>query len=435
VRSGGLALGALALAGLSAIFIVGGAGPASAATDAGRTKSATATDTGAKPSAADANDVADDYQPKGIPLGQFLLLPSLNVSENWESNVYASTYNAKSDFYSEVSPEFALQSRFARNALTVYGQLNRTDYSTYTSDSRTGGHVTADGRLDVSSRTKVTGHVYLYADHEARGAPTSVSSAAKPTPVKGYKSEVELSHIFNRLTVSGTVEADRYIYQNVPDLTGGTIVEDDRNRNEYIATERAAYEVRPGYSAVLQTTQNQRLYQNLDTTGLNRTSDGYSVQGGLGLDITKLIKGDVLAGYMSQSYDSSTLRPVNGYATSVLLNWTPTETTIVVPSLQRTVEETTQTGASAMVQTAGSLLVRHELRRNFLLSGYAGETYYQYSGIGATAWLTSANVALTYAFNRNLFVGGQLGEQNRRSSIDGDSYRDTTITARIGLRM
>ncbi|KJV08170.1 hypothetical protein VZ95_19510, partial [Elstera litoralis] len=59
----------------------------------------------------DTEQLADRYQPKGITLGKFLLLPKIEFDQTYNDNVYASEKDKKGDFISIVRPEVTLRLR------------------------------------------------------------------------------------------------------------------------------------------------------------------------------------------------------------------------------------------------------------------------------------------------------------------------------------
>jgi len=55
-----------------------------------------------------------DYDPLGIQAGSFLLLPSMDLQEWWDSNVYAVPTRPSSDLVTAVVPQLAVASDWIR---------------------------------------------------------------------------------------------------------------------------------------------------------------------------------------------------------------------------------------------------------------------------------------------------------------------------------
>lgn len=385
--------------------------------------------------AGDANRVSEQYDPKGIDLGAFLFFPQIETGQTFNTNVFAAQNNPKSDWITTVHPQFRLQSRFSNHALNLTGNVDHFAYNTYHDDSHTDGRLSADGRLDATKTTEITALLSGARGHEDRGSPDAVAAASRPAPTQTVNSNLGIKQVLNNLTLSGSVGVDRLGFENVDARDGTRIRNNLRNRTEIAVIERAAYEFTPGYSAVVQTSESRREYDFLDSTGLDRSSTGYRVDTGLGLDLSQLLKGDILVGYFLQNYDSAALKTAAGFAVKVALNWTPTELTLVVPSLERTQQETTSAGASGMQHTAGSVLVRHELQRNIILTGYLGVAKDVYTGTSQDSWTSEGRTSLTYAFTPEVYVRGELAEKIKRASADNAGFVQTTGFLRLGLRL
>lgn len=385
--------------------------------------------------AGDASRMDESYEAKGIAVGGFLFFPKLETSEAYNSNVFATNHNRKGDTFTQVSPQFRLQSRFANHALNVYGGVDEFIYGRYSSNNHTDGHVAVDGRLDISRETEATAFVDGYYRHEDRSSPEAVSGGASPTPSYGANSLFGLKHTSGKVTVSGQVGVDRMQFDDVQSSEGGKVSNEYRDRTETTLTQRAGYEFRPGYSAVMQLSENQRSYDNVDLQGISRDSKGYRVESGLGLDISEVIKGDILAGYMAQEFSNSTLSDVSGYSLNVSLNWTPTKMTLLVPAISRSVAETTNAGASSMVRTTASLLLRHELQRNLVVTAYGGASRDQYQGLGQSAVTYDQKLSATYAFVPEVYVKGELSEKTRLSDLVDNDLHQTIMMVSLGLRL
>ncbi|CCG41383.1 outer membrane beta-barrel protein [Magnetospirillum molischianum] len=427
-----LRLKLLSSVGFAAVMIA--AGPAQAEQKPSESRTVRQSDTVDVTGASDVNRVSESYDAKGVDLGTFLFFPQIEVGETYNSNVFAVQNNSKGDWITSVHPQFRLQSRFPVHALELSGGLDRYDYATYHDDSRTDGHVSADGRINATKTTEIKLAGNLAHGHEDRSSSDAVAAASRPTPTDTINTLLSVKQVLNKLTLTGAVGVDRLTFENV-DTNDGSIVRSNlRDRTEITFTQRGAYEFSPGYSGVLQVSENQREYDELDANRIDRSSSGYRVEGGLGLDISQLIKGDILVGYFNQDYSSSALRSSSGIGVKVALNWTPTQLTMVVPALERSVQETTTTSASGAVRTAGSVLVRHELQRNIILTGFASLTRNEYSGAGQSEWVSEARGTVTYAFTPEVFARGELAERIRRSSVDSMGYEQTTTMVRLGLR-
>lgn len=382
----------------------------------------------------DIERVSESYQPEGIDLGDFLLLPQIEVEESYNSNVYAEKDNVKDDFVTTVRPEMKLRSQMKQHALNALAYLDYKHFWTYSDDDALDGEVFVDGRYDLSTVSSLNATADFYSRHEERGSGDDVEGK-EPTPTRGYAA-----------TLGGKTQQGRYIFEgnaggtyrdfdDVGTSTGETINHDDRDRTELLGYLRGGYEMFPGYAALAKLSANSRIYDSArDDDGFARDSYGIRAEAGFGVDLTQLIRGDFLAGYLYQDYQDSRFSDPHGLSVKAAFNWTPSRLTLVVPSLERSVEETTVSESSAIIRNAATILVRHELARNILLSGFAGIYYDEYEGTSFTATTAEAYARVTYAFTPEVYLRGHVGYKIKDSDVPDSSYQQTVVGLRLGFR-
>lgn len=383
----------------------------------------------------DPERVDDSYQPKGIDLGNFLLLPQIETELSYNTNVFAQESSQKGDFITRIAPEFRLRSRFSSHALNFTGRLEKYLFREYSSDNHLDALALIDGRYDIERNWEVNVVSENFRRSEDRGSPDDVGGD-KPTLTYGTVNRLGTKYQAGRYTFGGEFSANRRIFEDVDTSAGTTINNGDRNRWEYQALGRGSYEMFPGYLAVLEASANKREYDSrLDDAGFNRSSNGYRIETGIGLDISQLIRGDFLVGYFQQNYEDSRYKDPRGPSMKATFNWTPSRITVVVPSIERSVLETTTVRAAAMIRTGASVLVRHEYQRNIVLTGYGAVNYDEYEGINQASVTYETRARVVYALAPEYYVGGEIGYRRRNSEIDGQSYGQGVVAIRFGLRM
>lgn len=384
----------------------------------------------------DSSRMHESYEPKGMEVGSFLLLPKVELDTSYNSNVYAQKRNAKSDFLMVARPEIKLRSRFAEHMLNMSAMVEKYRYRNLQSDNRLEAQADVDGRYDIGASTEANGYMQVYSRHEDRGSPDD-AGGEKPTPIKGLVLRSNVKHQAGRYTFLAGVDADRRTFEDVRTSAGTLMPNTDRDRWELTGRLRGSYELFPGYAAVTEVSANTRKYDSrLDRNGLERDSHGYRVEGGIGVDLSQLLRGDFLVGYFSQNYSDARLKDPSGLSVRATFNWTPDKLLIIVPSLERTVQETITSGASSIVNTSASVMARYEMRRNLLLTGMLSATRAQMEGIsGQDYWQYEGRGRATYAFTPQLFIGGELGYKRKNSDLSTASYQQSLIIFRVGAQL
>lgn len=371
-----------------------------------------------------------DYDALGIRMGSFLVFPSVGLGESYDSNVFATTNNTKSDFYTSLSPSVVVRSDWNVHALGFSAGSVTKRYASLVSENVTNLAVRGDGRLDILRDIYVSGGAGYQLLHEDRSSPDSVNGK---NPVEFHVTSANLSYVHEpgRLgaRIDGTV--DSYSYNNASSSTGTTIPQHDRDRIVSAVAPRISYEIVPGYHAFTKLTGNERAYvQKFDTRGFQRSSRGWEVDVGTAIDLTHVVNGEVFAGYLSQYYDDPRLSTTSGFAFGGNLLWNVTQLTSLRATMARTIEETTQfatvgttnVNASGYFQSAIKLAVEHELLRNVLLSSFVDYVNSDYQGITRSDDQVDANIGGRYLLNRNLSATADLTYSNRSSNVTGVGY-------------
>jgi len=308
-------------------------------------------------------------------------------------------------------------------------------YRTYTRDNHLDFQADVSGRYDVQAGSELTLFTQYFSRHEDRSSPDE-AGGLKPTPTQGLVSRLGGKHEAGRFTVSGDITAQRLTFDPVATSSGTIVPNSDRDRWELEGRLRGAYELFPGYAAVTQVSANTRRYDDaFDRNGYERSSHGYRVEGGIGVDLSQLLRGDFLVGYLAQDYRDPRFKDPSGLSLRATFNWTPDKLLIVVPSLERVVAETTRSGASSQVRTTGSVLVRYEAARNILLSSFLSASYTENSGQTPTDWLYEARVRGIYSFTPEVFAGAEAVQKIKETQGEVGGYKQTIFMLRLGLQI
>ena len=237
------------------------------------------------------------FEANGAHLGGFTLFPRVTVSVTRDDNIYATQNGAVADTIVQVNPEVLLQSNWARNALDLYARAFINRYIEHTTEDANSYVFGGTGRLDVGRTSNITAGASWGRFIEPRTAPTAPGAAAEPTLYDLAQANLGALAELNRMRFEATGTFADYTYFNDTTTSGGTLVEDFRDRDEWTETGRAEYAVSPATSVYLTGGADQRDYRlKPPTVAFDQTSQGYNVQAGTNFDITHLIRGEVQVG-------------------------------------------------------------------------------------------------------------------------------------------
>jgi len=370
------------------------------------------------------------FQPLGIRAGAFLVHPQLAVSGTYDDNIFADDENEEDDFFLDVQPSVTAESQWSRHELNVTAGADTSFYVDNTDNNYFDYGIDAEGRLDVLRGSRLNARLSLGRDHELR---TSQDDAGQDEITQIYRGVADLNyrHNFNRVFVQPGVIFRRNDFTDTDDINN-----DDRDNLRSIYRLRAGYAVSPRFNVF---GQGDYVVVDYDETpndqGIDRNSDGYAIGGGVEVELTNILVGEVGIGYREQSYDDDALSDFSGIGANAALTWYLTRLTTIVASVDADVEETTVSfegePASSVYAINAGVEATHELRRNILLSGNLNYLRDDFEGTSRVDDTFVAGAGLRYLLNRNLGVDATYGFATRSSDADNGDF--TRNIFRIGV--
>jgi hypothetical protein len=255
-----------------------------------------------------------------------------------------------------------------------------------------------------------------------------------------------IGHRFNRLEMTAKGSIDRTSYQDSQLSDGTTASNADRNLTQYGLQLRGSYEVSPALKPFVQVETDRRVHDvDIDRTGMQRDSTGFSPRIGTSFEITRILTGQASVGYVVRNYKDTALSPLRGLVTDASLIWSATPITTATFTARTSADETTVVGVSGVLTHDLGLQVDHSFRRWLIGTakiGY-GLDDYVISDTASCGCLVppserqdrrfSMSAGITYKFTRELQAKGELRRETRRSNQAGNDYTATIFL--VGLRL
>lgn len=374
-----------------------------------------------------------EVDPLGIRMRSFLLFPTLNVSEEYDDNIFATDNHTTDDLITVIAPRLSLESDWSRHALRFGGGIESGLHADNQNQNYLDGDATLDGRLDISRNSALTAGIGYAHKHELPENPdTNVTNQTNDYDV--YNAVTRYENRFGRFRATADGSFDRFEYRNQGDQQDNNI----KDHFGYGGGLRLGYEVTRGYEAFGRVSSTRTDYDT-ESGGYN---DSYGIQTvfGVALDLGGVLFGDVFAGYLGEFFDKSGVSSINAPTFGGSLTWNVTTLTTLTAVVTRTVAATTESGATSYVRTNGTLAVDHELLRNLLLNANFLVENYDYDGSSREDYVFGGGVGARYLMNRNFYA--TLGYEYRTRSADSaqqgggaaasQSYAENVV--RIGLQ-
>ncbi|MGB5948807.1 MAG: outer membrane beta-barrel protein [Parvibaculum sp.] len=416
----------------TALLLVAGAGGAMAADLTANTGAKNWSGSGMAPAgAAETQDVRGQgvnerarpgYDAVGLRAGSFVVLPSIEVAETYDDNIFATESNKDSDFITSVHPRVDVISTWSRHSLNLTAGLQRSYFADNSSENKTGYDFGMDGRLDILRDTNVTGALAHAQKHEDRGSATfSSTTAAEPVEYKQTDASIAFNQRFNRVTTTLGAAYTRLNYEDVASTAGPILDEDLRDRDVYTQKLRAGYDVSPDTNVFVQGSLNQRRY-DIGMPIQDRDSKGYEAVVGSRFKLSTLASGEVYVGYQRQNYDATGLSDVSGLSYGANVNWYVTPLSTVRFNAASTIEESDLGGSSGYLRQVVGVGLDHELLRNVILRGDLSYENDDYKGTPRKDDYYGGGVGVSYLLNRFVAMGLDYDYTKRDSNAAGADY-------------
>jgi hypothetical protein len=375
----------------------------------------------------------DPYGPVGFHAGAFLVKPSVEISEGYDSNPFR-VQNGPGSAFTEVKGAVSAKSEWSRHEMQLDLRGSYTAYSNVDDINRPDADATLRGRIDIQKDLRIEYVEKAALATQAPGTPNSIEGAKNLPFIYTLTSGVGAVKQFNRLEVGVFGEVSRNIYEDADLLNGTTLNLSEFNYNDYTVRLRGSYEITPGMKPFVEVAADTRSFdQDINSFGLRQGSNGYKAEAGFIFDRPEILKGQIGLGYMARSYDDPTLPNISGLLIDSSLTWKPSALTQVKLDLNSSINESITTGAAGVFTREGKLTIDHAFRRWLVGSLFGSYGQDQYRGTDRIDDRWTYGAALTYWFNRALALRGEVRREGLNSNVAGEDYK--ADVAMLGLRL
>lgn len=372
-----------------------------------------------------------EYDAAGVAVGDLTLYPTLAAGVSADTNIYRAT-NAVADTIFTVSPRLDLRSNWDTDAVEFFGQLDHYAYVDHDTESRTNWMLGGEGRKDFDPGSFLSEEAYYFDTHEARTSPDLSLLALSPTHYRQVHSESTASKQLSDITLSATVDYDRFDFDSTQLVGGGLVDNGDRDRNVYDITAKAAYDIAPSQAVFAQFTYDKRDFDRLtDRFGYDRNSDGYRVDLGAALMVTPLVQATGYVGLMQQNH-AAPLRDTSTMDFHLKLDWFVTELLTAHVTAARVLDDTTIAGASSVDIREIGASADYELLRQFILQPYVNYYDEKFDGVTRDDRITAAGLEGRYLLNNNWAAYTSYTYQRRDTNVVDRVFNDNVFS--LGLR-
>jgi hypothetical protein len=310
-------------------------------------------------------DLLQAIEPTGGHIGNIEVFPQISGQVGYDSNIYNRSLNVLDDGVAVLSPAISFRSDLSRHAvrLDINAELRR--YLNITEEDSEQVSGTLAGRLDLSNNVTVAPTFILAQKIERRGS--FGDSFLTDSPVQYFQkfAGIEVARQGARLELRASASFDKKDYEDNT-LQGVPIKLDNRDVGQFRMGASGYYSVSPRLRAVVTFAANKLDY-DLEPV-VPRGSRGWSLLGGVQVQITNVITGEVQIGYQHQSYDDPNLPDYSGLDYYFEGRWTPTPRLQMTALGSRTVERSPNIANDTVIHSRAGVATQYALG-NKLMAG------------------------------------------------------------------
>ena len=381
-----------------------------------------------------------DFSAPGARSGSFIFNPTIDAVGRYNSNIFARRAGATAtnpgeidDFIWAIKPGFSLTSDWNQNFFQFTADADIARYTDNSREDYEDFFLNANGRIDIERDMFFSWGVGYSDQHEDRGSPDTNGLQSEQTTFDKFTANVGFTRDQSIASIAVNADYESLSFSNPDLIGGGTLNNEDRDRERFHGSVRLGYELDQYYEAFIQLDANRIEYDNSQADGgPQRNSDGWEITGGAAFDLTGTSYGEFYVGYLKQNYDSNSLSNIDAFTYGASLLWNPSGLTSWRASVNRDVVETVVADvdsagglafASGILATSFRLEMEHELQRNFLVKAAAGYSKYDYENTVREDDNYDATFGAKYLLNRNFSLNADYTWDYRSATTQGQDFK------------
>jgi hypothetical protein len=360
------------------------------------------------------------YEPVGIRAGSWMFNPSMITGGFFDSNVFSSSNDKRSDLAAVFEPSLRAHTMWERHGIDLKLDTQSTVYKENSSLNQNNASLKGNAWIDLAHDLAVLSSFQVAHLNEGVGTLTSPANAVTPTPYNLLSGDVTLRKQFNRLTTSIGFRTDAYDYGSARTQDGTVINQDARDGQIYSLHSRIDYAISSVLGVFGGVEGNQRDLRGLPGQSLD--SQGYRALTGVTVGFSNLITGEFGVGHVQQRFVDPTIGTVDGPSYRARLVWRPTRLLDVHLKAEQLVTQTSVTSATGVLANAVQLGLDYELMRNVIVSVAGGYETDRFFGQIRKDRVTTSDARVKYLLNRFSSISAYYQYTNRNSDVPVFTY-------------
>ena len=295
-----------------------------------------------------------DYDPLGVRLGGFRLDGFVEAGMGYDSNIFATKDNVKSDGYAQESGTVQLSSDWTRHAVGASAIIDLRQYLSRSDLNWTDWNVGGFGRYDIDPRSNVDFRYRHYQEHlDVYNFDVQSAGISKPVPFDSDEVQVSGSTRFNRLGLTAIGLYRTFRFEDT-DIGGVRQLDLGRNFDTVIGTLGGELRLHSGplrdrHGAVAgHRLREEHLPRAATASPGRRCSASNTTSTASGPDASAV-------GWQQRDYNGPQIKTLEGPAVEGRLSWSPTQLTTVTFNVSRTHRGVDPAGRVSYLRTSAGV--------------------------------------------------------------------------------
>jgi len=379
----------------------------------------------------------EPFAPVGVNLGLLRVKPYVESDIGYNDNPNSRPANsARGSYFAHEELGLSAASDWSNHSFTGDMRLGYYDYFTAHEADAPDGQGAFLLRFDATRDLKINIDGKFSLTTQSSSSPNIVNGGsllARP-PILVFGGGLGVAKTFNRVELSLRGSAERDDWGDAHFADGSVQRLSLYSYDAFGLTGRASYELTPGVKPFVESTIDRRIHDSsVDPVGYMRDSNGWQARGGSTFELTRIVTGEISAGYGQRNYQDPRLIPLRGPLLDTSLVWTVTPLTKVTLRGASTLDETTVAGSPGVLTHVGTVEIAHALMRNLTVKVTGGITNARYEGVNIQQITYQEGLQLEYSLTRSVVLKGAFTHQRLDSNQPGSDYTANIIM--VGLRL
>ncbi|MCF8709897.1 outer membrane beta-barrel protein [Rhizorhapis sp. SPR117] len=356
------------------------------------------------------------YEPRTIQVGSLIIRPEMEVSGEYDNNIYALQSNKVDDFILTATPrlDFNLDHETLVLGAETFASFRRYADNTTENSTTFGGK--AHVALKPTAMSNLAGGIGFVRAIEDRGDPEArLATDIGPRRFNDLSGDLSYRITGGHMGVEASGEVHKLDYLSVLD--------DERDHTSYRGALRGFYRVSPLMSVFMQGYFNRRAFSlSTDNTGIKRNANTFGGSAGVQIDPGGKLRGEVNAGIFRFDPDDASLKPYTGLQFGADLTYSLTPRSAITFAAFRGDVATVRNGATSRTDTRFTLGLDQEIRHNLLYKARISWRETNFRGTSEKQRTLGGNMELEYIFGRHVSLAALGRYAHRNSNIPGEDY-------------